>query len=69
MSLAQLYEALSALDKGSEYISLIKSEISKLNQEAARHRSLKNESDVRIGELENEILKLTEKGIFPAHRF
>ena len=41
MTLAELYEALEKLDKGSEYTAVIKAEISRLNGDAAKHRCRK----------------------------
>lgn len=62
MTLAELYEALGALDKGSEYISCIKSEISRLNTEAAKYRTSKKESESKIEELNAKVTELTQKG-------
>ena len=51
MTLAELYEALGKLENGSELISVIKAEISRLNGESAKFRTSKNEADAKMEEL------------------
>lgn len=62
MTLAELYAALEKLENGAEMVSTIKGEISRLNGEAAKYRTGKNESDAKITELEAQVTELTEKG-------
>ena len=62
MTLAELYEALGKLDNGSEYAETIKTEISKLNAEAAKSRTAKNASEAKAAELEAKVKELEEKG-------
>lgn len=62
MTLAELYEALEKLENGSEMVSTIKAEISKLNGESAKYRTSKNEADAKITELMAKVEELTAKG-------
>lgn len=62
MTLAELYAALEKLENGAEMVSTVKGEISRLNGEAAKYRTGKNESDAKIAELEAQVTELTEKG-------
>ena len=62
MTLAELYEALGKLENGSELISVIKAEISRLNGESAKFRTSKNEADAKITELTAKVEELEAKG-------
>ena len=62
MTLAELYEALGKLENGSEMVSTIKTEISRLNGESAKFRTSKNEADAKITELTAKVEELTAKG-------
>ena len=62
MTLAELYEALGKLENGAEMTSAVKTEISRLNGEAAKFRTSKNEADAKIAELTAKVEELTAKG-------
>lgn len=62
MTLPELYEALGKLENGSEMVSTIKAEISRLNGESAKFRTSKNEADAKITELTAKVEELTAKG-------
>lgn len=62
MTLAELYEALGKVENGSEMVSTIKAEISRLNGESAKFRTSKNEADAKITELTAKVEELTAKG-------
>ncbi len=61
-TLADLYAALASVEKGSEMERLIKAEIKRLNDEAAKYRNEKNTADARVKELEDKVKELEEKG-------
>lgn len=62
MTLAELYEALSKVEHGSEYEAVIKSEISKVNAESAKQRTAKNTAEAKVQELEAKVQELEAKG-------
>lgn len=62
MTLAEMYEKLTKVDGGSEYVNTIKAEISKLNTENAKQRTGKNAADAKVAELQAKVGELTAKG-------
>ena len=55
MNMAELYEALSKVENGETYVSTIKAEISKVNAEAAKFRTAKNEAETKAEAKINEL--------------
>lgn len=61
MTLAELYAALEGLEKGSEFITTIKAEITRLNNEAKTHREGKEAAEAAVAKLTGERDALTAK--------